>query len=163
MRNNPLQHWPALDTADTADVNVLAANWENAWNCHDAASLAELVDADVEFVTVSGRWLCGRQEFQDWHRFIHGTHLSASLWRNRAYRVRQLGAALSIVHLEWTIENESPPDRTLTRSRSGIFSWIVVCRDGGTRILAGQNTNLAAATSHRLWRGPLHPAEGDVQ
>lgn len=163
MSNNSLQPSPVLDLADAANIDVLAANWESAWNRHDAASLAGLVDADVDFVTVSGRWLQGRREFHDWHRFIHETHLRVSSWRNRAFHVRRLAGTLSLVHLEWTIDNESRPDRTLPSNRSGIFSWIVVCRDGGPRILSGHNTNLAAATFHRLWRNPLHLAEGDVQ
>jgi uncharacterized protein (TIGR02246 family) len=163
MSKNSLQHSPGPAGADAAGIHVLAARWEHAWNCHDAASLAGLVEDDVDFVTVSGRWLQGRREFHDWHRLIHETHLSASSWCNRAFRARRLGATLSLVHLEWTIDNESWPDRTLPTSRSGIFSWIVVCRNRCARILAGHNTNLADATSHRLWRAPIHPAEGDVQ
>lgn len=162
MSNNSLQVSPALALADAADIDVLAANWESAWNRHDAASLSGLVDADVDFVTVSGRWLQGRREFHDWHCFIHETHLRASSWRNRAFHVRRLAATLSLVHLEWTIDNECRPDRPLPTNRSGIFSWIVACRDGGPSILAGHNTNLAVATSHHLSKAPLHPAEGDV-
>jgi uncharacterized protein (TIGR02246 family) len=163
MSNNSPRYSRVTDPAVNADIDALAASWERGWNRHDAASLAALVDVDVDFVNVSGRWLEGRREFHDWHRFIHETHLSASSWRNRAFRVRQLGAALSLVHLEWTIDNERRVDRTLPTNRSGIFTWIVVCQDNGPRILAAQNTNLAAATSHRLSRVPLHPAEGDVQ
>jgi uncharacterized protein (TIGR02246 family) len=161
MSNNSLQPLPTPEAVDAATINALAARWEQAWNSHDAASLAGLVDDDIDFVTVSGRWLQGRREFYDWHRFIHETHLSASSWCNRAWRARQLAATFSLVHLEWTIDNESGPDRTLPTSRSGIFSWIVVCRDRCAQILAGHNTNLAAAASHRLWRAPIHP-EGDV-
>ena len=161
MSKKSLKPSPGSAAADAAGVRVLAAQWEEAWNGHDAASLAGLVEDDVDFVTVSGRWLQGRLEFHDWHRLIHETHLSASLWFNRAFRARRLGAGLSLVHLEWTIDNENRPDRTVPTTRSGIFSWIVRCQDRGARILAAHNTNLADATSHRLWKGPIRP-EGDA-
>jgi hypothetical protein len=97
MGKNSLQHSPGPAASDAAGIHVLAARWEHAWNCHDAASLAGLVEDDVDFVTVSGRWLQGRREFHDWHRFIHEAHLKASSWCNRAFRARRLGATLSLV------------------------------------------------------------------
>jgi len=50
-----------------------------------------------------------------------------SLPPNDTATVHALGDSpfhLTIVHLEWMIDNESRPNRTLPTSRSGIFSWI---------------------------------------
>ena len=61
--------------ASQAQIAAIVAEWTQAWNAHDAVALACLVTADVDFVNVAGRWLQGAQEFRQWHRMIHQTHL----------------------------------------------------------------------------------------
>src|SRR5215208_5331513 len=37
--------------------------WARAWNAHDMKAAADLVDPNVDFVTVAGLWLRSRDEF----------------------------------------------------------------------------------------------------
>src|SRR5262245_48646200 len=137
IRLRQCQYYPGMSRASSqqitsatvpehfASVKDLLAQWKRAWNDHDAGFLAKLVSKDVDFVTVSGRWLQGRVEFHDWHSSIHRAHLRASHWTNLTYRCRPLSAALWLVHLEWRIDNEFHPARPDQTQRLGIFSWIV--------------------------------------
>ncbi|WP_428671918.1 SgcJ/EcaC family oxidoreductase [Reyranella sp.] len=129
---------------------ALAAEWQDAWNRHDAGLLARLVAGDVDFVTVAGRWLSGRTEFREWHGLIHRAHLRDSHWTNLACRSRPLPGSLMLLHLEWRIDNETRLDLPRPLSRLGVFTWIVSREDKALEIVAAHNTNLAESTSHRL-------------
>jgi uncharacterized protein (TIGR02246 family) len=46
-----------------AGIDALIEAWARAWNAHDMQAAAALVHDDVDFVTVAGLWLRGRDEF----------------------------------------------------------------------------------------------------
>jgi uncharacterized protein (TIGR02246 family) len=133
-----------------AQIASIVAGWTQGWNAHDAAALASLVEADVDFVNVRGQWQRGADEFQQLHRFIHQAHLRQSVWSTRHYRLRPLAGGLVLVHLEWTINGELAADGGPKPPRNGIFTWLVAQRDGSWRIIAAHNTNLADGVVHRL-------------
>jgi len=136
--------------ASQAQIAAIVAEWTQAWNAHDEVALACLVTADVDFVNVAGRWLQGAEEFRQWHRMIHQTHLRRSVWSTRNYRLRPLADNLVLVHLEWTIDGALAPNGHGKPQRNGIFTWLVAPHDGLWRIIAAHNTNLADGAFHRL-------------
>jgi uncharacterized protein (TIGR02246 family) len=97
--------------ASQAQIAAIVTKWTRAWNAHDAVALASLVAADVDFVNVAGRWLQGAEEFRQWHRMIHETHLRQSVWFTRNYCVRSLADSLVLAHLEWTIDGQLTGNR----------------------------------------------------
>jgi uncharacterized protein (TIGR02246 family) len=123
--------------------------WQSAWNRHDADALAALVTPDVEFVTVAGLWLRGRQEFLAHHRLMHVTQMRESLWTNIGATRRMLGGGHALQHLQWRIEGDFDPDGSPRPPRHGIFTWVLQLRPSPL-ILAGHNTNLASHLAHRL-------------
>jgi len=122
--------------------------WQGAWNLHDADALAALVTPDVEFVTVAGLWLRGRQDFLVHHRLMHATQMRESTWTNIGATRRMLGGGHGLQHVEWRIEGDVDPDGTPRPPRRGIFTWVLQLHPSPL-ILAGHNTNLAAHVSHR--------------
>ena len=133
-----------------AQIASIVAQWARGWNAHDAAALTCLVAADVDFVNVAGRWLQGAEEFREWHRMIHQTHLRQSTWSTRHYRLRPLAKGLVLVHVEWTIDGELGASGGPKPRRNGIFTWLVAFRDETWQIIAAHNTNLAGGALHRL-------------
>jgi uncharacterized protein (TIGR02246 family) len=123
--------------------------WQRAWNLHDADALAVLVTRDVEFVTVAGLWLRGRQDFLAHHRLMHATQMRESTWTNIGATRRMLGGGHVLQHVEWRIEGDFDPDGTPRAPRRGIFTWVLQLRPSPL-ILAGNNANLASHLSHRL-------------
>ncbi len=130
--------------------------WQGAWNRHDADALAALVTPDVEFVTVAGLWLRGRQEFLAHHRLMHATQMRDSLWTNIRATRRTLGGGHALQHLEWRIEGDFNPDGTRRAPRHGIFTWVLQLRPSPL-ILAGHNTNDGSHLAHRLAGGAPLP------
>jgi len=122
--------------------------WQSAWNRHDAGALAALVTPDVEFVTVAGLWLRGRQDFLAHHRLMHATQMRERLWTNIGASRRMLGDGHALQHLEWRIERDFDPDGTPRAPRHGIFTWVLQLRPSPL-ILAGHNTNHASHLAHR--------------
>ena len=132
------------------NVQQIVTQWQHAWNAHDAVALAELVETDVDFVTVAGRWLQGVQEFVDWHREIHLRHMRDSRWSNGRYRLRRLDDNICLVHLEWTTVGDRDIEDAPRAPRHGIFTWLVARRGDSWRIFAAHNTELRDNSRHRL-------------
>lgn len=131
-------------------IDTLIEAWTSAWNAHDMHVAAALVEPDVDFVTVAGRWLRGREEFLSHHDEIHRMHMRETAWATLAYTARLLRDDLALAHLEWTITGEFGPDGTPRGPRSGTFTWVMACTQGAWLIAAAHNTNLRVDTSHRL-------------
>jgi uncharacterized protein (TIGR02246 family) len=131
------------------DIETLVAAWTRAWNAHDMQAAATLVDVDVEFVTVAGRWLRGRPEFLRHHQAIHLRHMRETRWTTLAYETRPLRGDLSLVHLEWAITGERSTENR-GAARLGTFTWVVERSPDRGLILVAHNTNLRADTPHRL-------------
>jgi uncharacterized protein (TIGR02246 family) len=135
-------------------IAVLVDGWARAWNRHDMEAAAALVVPDVDFVTVGGHWLKGRDEFLRHHWDIHRRHVRETTWTTHGYQVRSLHDDFAIVHLEWTIAGERDTDDTTRPPRSGIFTWLVARTPSAWLITAAHNTNLRADVSHRLVHAP---------
>lgn len=131
-------------------IDALIEAWTRAWNAHDMHAAAALVDADVDFVTVAGRWLRGRNEFLRHHQDIHQRPMRETTWVTVGHAVRPLCHDLALAHLEWAITGECDAEGAPRPPRSGIFTWVVACTRGPWLIAAAHNTNLRADTSHRL-------------
>jgi len=139
----------------TPRIGILVEAWAAAWNAHDMQRAAALVAADVDFVTVAGRWLKGRDEFLCHHRDIHRRQMRDTTWATLGYEVRRLHEDFALAHLEWVISGERDADGGPRAARSGIFTWVVASTGDARLITAAHNTNLRADTSHRLaCRGP---------
>ena len=123
-------------------AETVAGAWARAWNAHDMHAAARLVAPDVDFVTVAGLWLRGKDEFLRHHQDIHRSHLRTSTWTTQGYDTRWLREDLALVHVEWTITGERDVDGTPRQPRSGVFTWILDCGDGVPLIAAAHNTNL---------------------
>jgi uncharacterized protein (TIGR02246 family) len=134
------------------NVKRLTEAWARCWNDHNMAAAANLVSLDVDFVTVSGKWLRGADEFLAHHGDIHRTQMRDSTWSNIAYAVRPLVGGLLLVHIEWAIDGDRYPDDAPRRPRRGVFTWIVACHGTDLRIVAAHNTDLRHGIEHRLAR-----------
>jgi uncharacterized protein (TIGR02246 family) len=127
----------------TEEVRGLGKKWESAWNRHDMAALAGLIAEKGDFVTVGGRWLKGREEFEDYHANYHKTRFRDTIWTTTDTHVRFVSEDLAIVHVLWQLGGEKDPEHGTPRQpRNGIFTWIVARTDGKWLIDAAQNTNI---------------------
>jgi uncharacterized protein (TIGR02246 family) len=97
---------------DEQAIRKLDEAWETAWNQRDMQSLASLVTPEVDFVTVMGGWLGGRETFQNYHTAIHETQFKNATQRFRGMAIRPLSPDICIVHMNWTNAGDTDRDGT---------------------------------------------------
>jgi hypothetical protein len=58
--------------------------------------------------------------------------------------VQFLKPDIALAHVAWAIGGDKDPDGTLRNPREGLFSWVLIKRDGNWLIRSAQNTNLSS-------------------
>jgi uncharacterized protein (TIGR02246 family) len=134
--------------ADAQAIRDLETRWQDGWNRHDIAALADLFTDDADFVTVIGKWCKGRKEFYDYHVRLHQVMFKDSIWKTTETQIRFLSQDIAIVHVNWGITGDRDADGTpRNKPRDGILTQVIVKQDGQWRIMASQNTNIQAVPS----------------
>ena len=134
---------PMKNDQDLADVALeLTRRWERAWNEKDSASMAELLVGEVEWVTVSGKRLSGRQQFEQVHRELFAGALRSTSWAGRTTDVQRVSEDVALVTYTWTVSGETDATGGTKPARLGIFSWLLVRRAAGWRVRLGHGTNI---------------------
>ena len=127
--------------SDLSAIRVVERRWCDAWNAHDVKALTELLLPDADFVTVTGKWLHGREEFFDHTKRLHDTRFKDSVHSIARTQVRFLTPDLAVAHVRWGLRGDTDPDGTPREPRTGFFTLVLRRSAGGWLILATQNTN----------------------
>jgi len=131
----------------TDAIRQIATRWQQAWNDHDMTALSALVAEDVDFVTVAGTRLRGRESFHEHHAARHLMQFKDSIWSTNEVDVRSLGPDILVAHVNWTMRGDRDADGTPREPRSGIFTWILTKEQHTWRIKVAHNTNVRAAAT----------------
>lgn len=103
-------------------------------------ALAEVVAPDVDFVTVGGRWLKGRESFRKHHTELHAKGHTEAVVETRATHVQRLSPDVVLLHVEHAIRGDRNPDGTARApSRDTIMTWVLMQSGGQWRIRASHN------------------------
>jgi uncharacterized protein (TIGR02246 family) len=136
---------PAQAAGQSADSagRAVAEAWLKAWNTHDVDALADVVDERVDFITVGGRWLKGREAFKEHHTRLHTTvSRGGSTDELRETHAQQLSPDVLLVHVEWSTKGDRDPDGTAREPHDTIMTWVLTASGGRWRIRASQNVNV---------------------
>lgn len=88
---------------DDAQIRRLWETMAESWANADAHAFAELFDADVEFVTVRGEQLHGRDAVLQTHDRLFTTVYSRTLLKAEVRLIRELADGLCLVHAASTV------------------------------------------------------------
>ena len=128
----------------------LADAFANTWNQRNGRSYGESYWPDAELVDPSGRVWTGREAIIQTHVDLWKGPASATHMTAHVRRVRALSANLFIVDIDTAADGFSPPPPGapdgIVRTR---LKHVVEKRIGQWKILASQNTFVAAAPSQR--------------
>ena len=127
--------------SDVSAIHGIERAWCEAWNAHDVKALTALLLPDVDFVTVTGKWLHGREEFFDHTKRLHETQFRNSIHSIARTDIRFLSPGLAVAHVRWGLKGDTDPDGTPRKPRTGIFTQVLRKSAGKWLILASQNTN----------------------
>jgi uncharacterized protein (TIGR02246 family) len=102
---------------------------------------AALFTDDADFVNVAGWWWRGREELQENHATLHRTSFKQSTMDLELSAIKDVAPAVAVLHVKWRMTGHGASGVNLTTEpRNGIWSWVVVDRDGSFRIASAQNT-----------------------
>lgn len=147
-----LSAWPVLvavtvggaAAAQPADeesrIVALVPRWQQAWNAHDMKALAALFTEDADFVNVGARHWKGRAEIETQHA-ARLPQFAESVWSTKESTVQFLTPDIALAHVTWGMKGDKNPDGTSREPREGVFTWLVVKKNGEWLIRAAQNTN----------------------
>ena len=106
----PTPRLSAQAASPEAPFIAVSAAWQDAWNRHDMDALPKVVAPDVDFVTVGGRWLKGREALTKHHTELHAKGHTDAVVETRARQVQRLSPDVVLLHVEHTIRGDRNPD-----------------------------------------------------
>jgi hypothetical protein len=106
---------------------------------------------------VRGWWWRGRDEIQENHATLHRTSFKESTVRLELAAFKDVGSAIVVLHVKWRMTGHGASGVELkAEPRNGIWSWVVLDRDGGLQIASSHNTDtLPVPPDHPLARRSL--------
>ena len=130
---------------DVEAIKKVIMDGADAWNRMDMKAYAERFAPDVDFVTIRGVWLKGKEETVKGHERILGTVIKGSYVKSVDIQVRFLRPDIAIAHnvSEMTPREASGSEKP---ARAQMTHVLVKGKDGRWLITAFQNTEI---------RGPI--------
>jgi uncharacterized protein (TIGR02246 family) len=125
---------------EDAAIRLVVANYEDAWNRHDAKGLADQYHPDATWVNWFGAYSKGQPAIREHYQTVHSTYFKTSHYYTRTIEdVVFVKPDVAIMHVRTGLTgDERYPGQTFEFRRTLVLSK----RDGAWRILAGQNAKL---------------------
>jgi uncharacterized protein (TIGR02246 family) len=136
----------ANNPQDETAIRDIEAQWERAWNHHDAAALARLAAPDADFINARGIWTKGRDPVEKAQTEMQQTNERDSVWKTTEVDIRFLIPEVAIVHVYWVLSGERNAAGVTRQPQLGIFTRTEIKRDGRWLISASQATYVQQAS-----------------
>ena len=127
--------------ADEQAIRDVVARFDVAWNTHDMNILGAITTEDIDFVNVAGLHWKGRGQVVKEHAERHKVRFKNSVMISKAVGVQFLRPDTALVHIDWETHGDLDFDLKPWPPRKGIFSWLMLKREGDWKIRAAQNTD----------------------
>ncbi|GAB3573542.1 nuclear transport factor 2 family protein [Hymenobacter daeguensis] len=126
--------------SEEAALRLVVANYEDAWNRHDAKGLAAQYHTDATWVNWFGAYSKGQQAILEHYQTVHSTYFKPSHYYTRSIEdIAFVKPDVAIMHVRTGLTgDERYPGQTFEFRRT----LVLTKRDGAWRILAGQNAKL---------------------
>ena len=128
-----------LPANDLRQINLIFAQWQDAWNRHDMHAFAQLFHDDAIWIVWTGRVWRGRQAIEDGHVEAHRTFFRNSSQTSEPQEIRLVAPDVVVARSLTTLRGDSRDPRTTIHGHKLL---VLTRRDGIWRILYGQNTRL---------------------
>ena len=131
---------PNNQNATQEAIKTVISKYEQAWNRHDAKALAEQYHTDATWVNWFGAYYKGRSEIEKHYQTTHSTYFKATQFTTRSIEdITLVKPDMALVHVRTDLSgDERYPGQTFRFRRT----ILLTNKEGGWRILAGQNAKL---------------------
>lgn len=121
-------------------IKAVINNYEQAWNRHDAKALADQYHTDATWVNWFGAYYKGRADIEKHYQTTHSTYFKATHFVTRSIEdILLVKPDMALVHVRTDLSGDDRYPGQTFRFRRTI---LLTNKDGGWRILAGQNAKL---------------------
>ena len=127
----------------TASPNDLLVGFVAAWNTHNPKAFGDLMAADADWVTASGKRMHGREQIVEFLAAEHSTWAKRTTMRTRSVHVRMLDEKTAVLMLEWEIVTPGETGAAPAVARGN--NVFVARQEQGWLIVAGQVARAPAA------------------
>lgn len=132
-----------MEPTRETQVHGVVTSYIDGWNRHDPDAMTALFTPDVDFVNVLGTHHRGRPSIEQELRFLHAGVMKDTNIRLLEQEVRLLAPDVAISHVHWELTGQARwPGWNPPEVRRGVFTYVVVERDGEWRIRAAHNTDV---------------------
>lgn len=115
---------------DAAAVKQVVANFEKAFDSHDAAAVGKLFTEDADFTNVQGSTTHSRKELEEHLGPLFSTRLKTVMTKTSVRRVRVLAPNVALVDSDFAFTGFKGPDGADLPARKGLYDWIVSKQSG---------------------------------
>jgi uncharacterized protein (TIGR02246 family) len=136
-----------MTTESEVAVRRLIKAFVDSWNRHDMTMLAALFAEDADFVDVFGNWFKDRVAIEQALAQRHATVFKDSLFAEKDFAVRFLKPDVAIVHSVIELSGATDRQGRELPPGLGVITAVIQGVTGGWRIIALQNTAIAAQQS----------------
>lgn len=133
-----------------ADPSALPEAFSNAWARGDGQALGAIMSEDVDFVTVGGAWLHGREDFSLYHERLLQGRFSGSVIEPLEVRIRSIRPDLVFVRWSWRMTGDRNADGSARPPRFGLMSMLAEKKGDGWEVVGAQNTNAGPGTAPEI-------------
>jgi uncharacterized protein (TIGR02246 family) len=133
-----------MTTESEVAIRGLIKAFVDSWNRHDMTMLAALFAEDADFVDVFGNWFKDRIAIKQALTERHATVFKDSLFTEKDFAVRFVKPDLAIVHSVIELSGASDRQGHALPPGLGVITAVIQGVAGGWRIVALQNTAIAA-------------------
>ena len=131
--------YPALDRPED-----IPAAFVDAWDRRDPDGIADLFDADAEFVNVTGLWWHDRESIRRAHAYGLTVIFKDTTLRLRQTRTKWLSEDIAVVHARVALTGQtSVNDVEAPKPRQTLFSFVVHRGPDGWRCASAHNTDIS--------------------
>jgi uncharacterized protein (TIGR02246 family) len=116
--------------ADSAGIKQCVANWETAWNNHDAHATALAYVEDGDFSSTTGIPSHGWKELEAHYNEIFTTFLKDARRTDQVRSIRFLTPEIATVDIDWQMSGAKTRDGKDAPNRKGLLTWVVTRHSG---------------------------------
>lgn len=142
------QHLHSPDANESAAINKVIDGFTDAFNRHDAHTIAMWFTEDADYTNSRQVTTHGRRAIEEHFVPLFAGGILKSSHRSGSVRsIRFLTPEVASVYIDYTLTGTTSPDGTELAPRKGLYDWIVTKQNGRWLINVLHESELAPASA----------------
>ncbi|MGA2015920.1 MAG: SgcJ/EcaC family oxidoreductase [Opitutaceae bacterium] len=138
---------PAIttNTKDEEGIRKVLADFEEAWNRHDAKAFSMVFSEDADFTNVRGQGSTGRSAVEKFHATPFATFFKDTHQEIMETKIRFIKPDVAVVDARWEMTGAKSPEGQDRPLRKGLMNFVMTRENGTWFITVMHNMDLPAS------------------